>query len=186
MPRTGGTWIQEVLSGTTSFRQRGLREHISWTEIVHSPEPWDAWRKRTPFGFVRNPITWYQSIWTFYQIKGKKPFYPIPSPRPRESFRDFVLRISSDTPGALGFVYDYYLLGVKHIGRFENLRGELVRLMSVLGDPVHPTDVLQKPPRNAASAVSEWKDRCRYDEKSLDAVIRSERGTMKKYGYMTP
>lgn len=185
VPRTGGTWVQEALADAKCFRQFGRKqlEHLSWTDFVYSGS-FDRWKRRVPFGFVRNPITWYQSTWAYCTGKKRRFSYPVPSPHIGETFRDFVLRVTKDNPGALGFTYKYFLQGVRYIGRFERLRRDLVAILKAIGEPIEPFSVLGKPIRN--NAPTEWKAKGTYDKETLNAVIRSERHIMKKYRYGVP
>lgn len=61
MPKTGGTWVQEVLRVLLGATKKSRPHAPIWEDRWRHPE---VFKTRTPFGVMRDPWSWYLS---FYQ-----------------------------------------------------------------------------------------------------------------------
>ena len=72
IPRTGGTWVREVLAGANLIKDEIVSQTPeestegsvrSWHNVPSSNA--DFLAREHVFCFVRHPLTWYQSYWAY-------------------------------------------------------------------------------------------------------------------------
>lgn len=126
IPKTGGTWIGEVLRDAA----RTSHPHDRITE----PYP-----GRLTFAFVRDPVTWWRSYWQAMMHKGDDLWNPPGWDAVRYASRDyqeFMSRILENSPGMYSHAVSVYTAGVDRVGRFENLRADLAAILREAGEAV--------------------------------------------------
>jgi len=85
IPKTGGTWVTQVLEECGLIRCRFSHKHADLHRVMYSPRycPWQHAKRCLRFGrawhagvadaykfcFVRHPLRWYESWWRY--MKGK-------------------------------------------------------------------------------------------------------------------
>ena len=128
-PKTGGSFVRHLCAtyAPAEWEIKILKGHPTFNDI---PEKY----KHLPvFGFVRNPFDLYVS-WYFYGKKHKKsPLLNIVSNHGTKSFKDTIICLNNyylESPcnHVLHSIYGDNLDLIK-IGKFENLREELFKIM---------------------------------------------------------
>jgi len=105
------------------------------------------------FGFVRHPLTWYESYWRHRMSTGRDDSSVIDEKCRSDDFLGFLGNVLSKLPaGYLGRTFEA-MLGANYgdcqfVGRFENLTADLVSALSFFGEPVSVRKILASPPRN--------------------------------------
>ena len=139
VPKTGGGWVSEAMAAAGIHQERlGFAHHIGKDEI--------ALGGRFIFGFVREPLSWYGSAWTFrrrlWREKEADPQMEVPGAEfPDEwfalDFPEFVEAVIDNRPGYLSWYYEHYLGAeddpIDFIGRYENLADDLVNALRLAG-----------------------------------------------------
>lgn len=167
IPKTGGRWVLEALS------RRRARAGLSRVPKVypeakplmlfghHAPPGQVAEefkRDRFHFCFVRHPLSWYRSWWS-YRIRRKRSDKRHYADRfHRDTCDEFVNVVLDEHPG---FVTELFRLYVgpngdqmDYVGRTETLLADLKEVIRLSGQPVNaPFDDLA--PMNVSSALPE-------------------------------
>lgn len=158
VPRTGGLlfrYVLEHIEGLKIFS--GPELHLSHSEMCKrigaDPPPGVA--------FIRNPWEYYVSMWVWL-CNAQREGFPAP-------FDDYLDCISE---GSIGKFVGVTLSGAwealgcdncEHIGRFEHLWAEIVRLTDLLaGDLINPQEtraLLERAPVLHPSWIPGWGDR---------------------------
>jgi hypothetical protein len=139
VPKTGGGWVSEAMAAAGIRQERlGFAHHIGKDEI--------ELKGRFAFAFVREPLSWYGSAWTFrrrlWREKESDPQMEIPGAEfPDEwfalDFPDFVATVIESRPGYLSAYYDHYVGTaddpIDFIGHYENLADDLVKALRLAG-----------------------------------------------------
>jgi hypothetical protein len=117
----------------------GVEHHLGKDEI--------DLRGRFTFAFVREPLSWYGSLWTFrrrlWREKEADPSMLVPAGEfPDESFArdfpDFIEEVVATWPGYLSRYYEHYVGKprdeIDFVGHYENLVDDLVRALRAGGE----------------------------------------------------
>jgi len=133
VPKTGGTWLMQALEAV-GIRYKviaeGAASHVHWNGMP--PRPFR-------FGFVRYPPTWYLSYWSYVRHTE----HPV-SDNPLDTavlecddFPAFVDVACSRLRGFLSDMYEVYLGPpgeIEFVGRYENLRDDLITALQLSGE----------------------------------------------------
>src|SRR3954466_5057152 len=131
-PKTGGSWATHAMRGA------GV-ELRPFT--VHHPtlEGLPGYQDRFRFGFVRHPLTWWQSYWRYRMERGWDPGHVVDSQARAEQFEAFAANVVERVPGYLSEKYSEFLGPpedeIEFIGRFEQLADDLVTALKLAGEP---------------------------------------------------
>ncbi|GAB4384445.1 MAG: hypothetical protein Kow0022_07050 [Phycisphaerales bacterium] len=135
VPKTGGTWVTEVLRAQGCVRCRIAHKHA---DLEHLREAWRHYptqlakrtlqigpgvgarvRRGTKFCFVRHPVRWYESYFRFMKSLGWRRFggLSISSWHPNaelfdlgdDNFDTFMRRVLDRVPGYLTQMYDQFV-----------------------------------------------------------------------------
>lgn len=184
--KTGGTWVRQAIRnagipvnevGSPDFH--GIREirplaghffHAHPSEVVG--------HGKFRFIFVRNPLTWYQSMYAF-QSQGNWVHGQFSS---ADSFDAFMERMLIEHPGYVSKIYRWYG-DVDYIGRFESLADDLVTALRTAGETFDEAALRATPRQNVAASSAVWKDRCAYTEDLRLRVVESERQAFKTFNF---
>lgn len=124
IPRTGGTWFQNVVSKLEIPYQvfKGdVDSHFRYCELPEN------WRKLASFAFVRHPWGWVGSRWSHalenntvvdYRHYG---IHRVFDELVRPTFEDTLKSILEHHPGIVGYTYSQMLRGVDAICQTESL-----------------------------------------------------------------
>jgi hypothetical protein len=187
IPKTGGTWVREVLK-----KNNLVESEILKTDIYATTEGTPKTQHNVPlanatfmncnyvFSFVRNPLTWYQSYWSFkadFRWYIGKRFDKNTAAR---IFPDFIEKIKKHYPrGYLATMFPFYTDICTHVGTQENLQDSLVFILNDLG---FDTDDLVFPERMKVSPEKSKKI-ATYKVGQVKDILRLEEKVIEKYGY---
>ena len=148
------------------------------------------------FTFVRHPITWYESWFKFLSEPRRNWSHFIERRGPIDihtvsvlngcgyggiEFNDFVKNVIEKSPGFVTELYSAYTrLGVQFMGRQENLRKDLIKVLQLMKADFDPEFVLNYP-RVRVSA--EPDNPVEWDKDVLEEVTRLEYAGIRRYGY---
>jgi hypothetical protein len=192
VPKTGGTWIRHVLDAAGLARGELGRAHATPDELRHEPQFRDA---GVVFAFVRHPLEWYRSYWAYRMKHG----WHRPSPQElqahirtvrldahcrAEQFPAFVGNCLRRYPhGWVSQLYAHYTRGCTHVGRFERLRDDLLRILQAAGLHAARQLVGRFPVQNAAARDAALRAQCRYPAALALEVAQVERIALQTWGY---
>jgi hypothetical protein len=157
VPKTGGMWVTEALQAA------GVEVHEEFGRTAEHPLLSELDRRgRFTLAFVREPLSWYGSIWRFrnYFHLHKASTEELPYDRfIGLDFPDFVDNVAEHVPG---FLSDHYELFVgppgdeiEFIGRYENLEDDLVAAMRTAGQDFDEEALRSFPPINVTGPQPE-------------------------------
>ena len=177
VPKTGGSWVTEAMrvAGVECRPAERLYGSERFGHLIHLEVPADRFR----FGFVREPADWYRSFWCHrhthqdWQEDEKMPLDALS----RGSFPEFIERVTTELPGYLTRLYEHYLGPpgeIDFVGRYENLREDLIHALSEAGD-YHLDAVRQLDPVNASRRLADLTPEL------SERVLEAERGVTQRF-----
>lgn len=179
IPKTGGVWVRRAIA------HAGIRT----LEIGNAPvldgnthnRPKDvSLQGRFTFSFVRHPLDWYVSYWSYRMLEGlwKKGMLDACM---SDDFDRFLRNALRRFPGYLSDFYEEYLgppPGMLHfVGRTENLAADLVRALRLAGEDFDEERLLTTPRQN----ISAIRPICTPELR--ERVLRAEEKAMVRFGY---
>jgi len=151
VPKTGGMWVTEVLqeAGVEVSEEFGATpEHPLLSELER--------RGRFTFAFVREPLSWYGSIWRFRNYfnlhKG-----PAEGQLPYDrfiglDFPEFLENVATHVPGFLSKHYELFVgprdAEIDFVGRYERLEDDVVSALRAAGQDFDEEALRSFPPIN--------------------------------------
>ena len=203
VPKTGGTWIR-----------RSLKK--AYGPIIFIPErnkyshpPLEMMQKLYPdmpkftIAFVRNPLTWWQSYWTFRvettwgdkvrktrQKQGRFCAHPIiqktselDAKCKHGDFNAFMYNVLKYYPGHCSNLYEIYIGTpkdqVSYVGRFENLVDDTVTALNVAGENFEESKLRKV----GKQRFGKYKKSVEYDPDLKKKVIQAESKAIHRFGY---
>lgn len=163
MPKTACCWTEAALNAAGV--QTAWARSEWWSNRRHCPREALRLRYRHYFTFVRNPWGWYESWWRYQSqpkfarldLRGWHPQHCI-VPLWHADFNQFVRNVLRRYPdGYVTWLYDIYAgrpggPQCGFVGRYENLQGDLVRILKRLGVTFDREKLVNHPRVN----VSDW------------------------------
>ncbi len=147
VPKTGGNWVSSVLREQFSRAQRMPKIH---TTRISAPRP-----ELFTFAFVRHPLTWYQSYFSYKQRKGWDPTNNWDDIVRCDSFTEFVEKVLGETPAYYSKLIRRFVgrVGdeIDFVGRFESLTDDLIHALELAGEQFDPDVIRETPPVNQSS-----------------------------------
>ena len=181
IPKTGGSWVREVLFNLGHVKVETRRVHSPLADFVATHE-----LAAYKFTFVRHPLDWYVSYWRWQTDHGWRMELQIPDfPHlccADETFAGFVQKCLAHHPALVSKLYTAYVgpadAPINFIGRYESLRTGLIRLLTsfnlrwddVVADETMPQQVSQ-------TTKPDWPDALRQQ------VIVAEQEALTRFGY---
>ena len=144
VPKTGGNWVAAVLSELFPAAQRMPKIH---TTRKSAPRP-----DLPTFAFVRHPLTWYQSYFSYKCRKGWDPRNEWDDRVRSESFAGFVEAALTETPAYYSRLLRRYVGRsgdeIDFIGKFEFLVDDLIQALELAGEQFDADQIRSTPPVN--------------------------------------
>ena len=107
------------------------------------------------FAFVRHPLTWYQSYFSYKQRKGWDPNNRWDDTVRCDSFTEFVEKSLDETPAYYSKLLRRFVgrAGdeIEFVGRFESLTDDLIRALKLAGEQFDADVIRETPPVNQSS-----------------------------------
>jgi len=180
IPKTGGTWVRKAIAYADIPRVE--LEHSSDQAKNQHNRYWqvDTGKKFT-FAFVRHPVSWYASFWSYRMFTGWR-FKSSPDYCMSIDFETFVRKLLDRCPA--GFVTEQYkqFLGptseqLDFVGRIETLADDLVTALKQAGE-TFDEKVIRSTPRHNRSPL---RPRC--SESLRKEILKVEKGVLERFGY---
>lgn len=179
IPKTGGVWVRRAIA------HAGIR---TW-EIGNSPVLEGnthnrmkdvSTQGRFTFAFVRHPLDWYVSYWSYRMLAGIWRRGMLDACM-ADDFGRFMRNVLRRFPGYLSGFYEEHLgppPGMLHfVGRTENLAADLVRALRLAGENFDEEQLLATPRQNISTI------RPVYTPELREHVLRAEEKAMVRFGY---
>jgi sulfotransferase famil protein len=154
VPKTGGAWAADAMRAAgVSLEPEGDERHPQLRDLDR--------RGRFAFGFVREPMAWYRSMWQFQRrIRTESPGEEFPpfglDPFVDLPFPDFVRASIRTFPGHVSEMYQGFVgppeSPIDFIGRYERLEDDLVQALRLAGQDFDESVLRSVPPVNTATA----------------------------------
>ncbi len=130
VPKTGGNWVAAVLREQFPDAQRMPKIH---TSRQSAPQP-----ELFTFAFVRHPLSWYQSYFSYKQRKGWDPNNNWDDIVRCDSFPEFLETALEKTPRYYSKLLKRFVGPasdeIDFVGRFETLTEDLIRALDLAGE----------------------------------------------------
>jgi hypothetical protein len=184
IPRTGGTWVRKALrqNGLMDVELRSTRREQSSESAINS---WHMIPERVEKGFcfVRHPVTWYQSYWSYKQeTHSWSHVNSFDEQCADTNFLAFVEKSLTNYPsGYVTWLYEFYTDHAEFVGRQENLQDDLITALDWADEDYLLDDIESVMPENVASRGQ--KRQAKYSEDILRRVLETESKIITDYGY---
>ncbi len=181
-PKCGSQWIIKALTrAAIPFKITGGVPSDDYTSRMHSTLSNTPLNNLFAFAFIRNPLSWYQSYWS-YRMEHGWTTEGLDIACAADTFHEFVRRCLLHYPGHASVLYDNYI-GVNagelpFVGRQENLAKDLVDALNMAGESFNASLILNCEPEN----TRKWKSS--YTFELAKAVINADARTLWRFGYM--
>lgn len=191
IPKTGGIWVKVAVreSGIQRWgtRQVAVSQPFNLKKAHATPDVVLPRHKQGRYGitFVRKPVDWYISYWSFRSRKGARRDEKFPADGLwSDDFDQFVNNVLDAYPnGFVTALYQYYTgencEKVDFIGRQEHLADDLVEALTRAGE-VFDEEALRSTPRQNESP-DEWKEKCALLPETQARVAECERWVLETF-----
>ena len=182
IPKTGGTWVREVLGNLQLIRVDTRSAHAP-LPVFTAPHEQRAFK----FAFIRHPLDWYVSWWRWHADfawtrKFAEPILPACAFTPRLGFHEFVAQCLAQAPGMVSDLYELFVgapeAPIDFIGRHESLRADLLKLLALRSLP-YDVRIIDNTLRQQISQTSKPA----WDPALRNAVAEAEARAMQRFGY---
>ena len=195
IPKCGGTWVKVALENA-GVRYRPVRnvkgEHPFNLKIAHATPDVvvpSAKRGRMGVAFVREPVAWYTSYWSFRSRKGARRDEKFPADGLwSDDFDQFVNNVLDAFPS--GFVtelYQYFvgagLEKVDFVGKQESLVDDLVHALRVAGERFDEKGLRDTARQN--ESPQRWKRKCVLSDATRERVVAAESWVYRGWNYLS-
>jgi len=190
-PKTAGVWATAMLQNLPIKSNRYGKIHSTSQEIKDITL---SGLKKPCWGFVRHPLTWYQSYWSHRMLECWEPivstlsysynllgFLNLHTAETADSnFNMHIRRMHTYYPyGFLSTLFAEYVFGCDKICRFENLYSDFADALSVW-ENIDRSELPIVQPLNIIGALREDHY---YSDESLNMVMEMEKETIKRFNY---
>jgi hypothetical protein len=196
IPKTGGSWVTEVLEREGLIRRRFAHEHAG-IDLALTWLSRRRWLNRQPsmFCFVRHPLAWYESYYSYmsnpdvaWRSWGRSASGPGRKWHPNfmlngcgaPEFNEFVRNVIRRRPGYVSELFGWYdKPPILFVGRQENLANDLATALRLCGAEFDEEAVRSAAPVNVSARASalEWDPAIRKE------LIQLEYAAIRRYGY---
>jgi hypothetical protein len=188
-PKTGGSFVRAVCQeyAPADWKVQMIDEHPTIRDIPN------AYQSLPKLGFVRNPYSWYVSGYSYLRERADNKAFNKISNHGEKNFKSTILAIlnldmDDFEPGAIGG-YSWHVknlfgddLQALRIGKFEELRHELLRIMnSVVMLPESFVKAVQTYPAVNVSQHDHY--RTYYDDELREIIAEKDRWIFEQFGY---
>lgn len=190
IPKTGGTWITNILD-RCKLRGELLKGHRH-SDFYRTFKQHNLPKDIFTFCFVRHPIEWYKS-WFRYMSQFDdnytfgdendiiKKWHPnsMLNGLDRSTFESFIIGILKKRPGYVTEFFSWYTpLQINFIGKQENLREGLIKVLKIL-----KYDFDEEFIRNRSKINTSPEMELQLDNKIYNLLYKSEHAGLMRYGY---
>ena len=174
IPKTGGMWVHRAaqragLAKGESLCNYHYKEGIPsrfpcCTHNIPETNYKELLEGKFLFAFVRNPLTWYQSLWSYHIRVGWESGDTMYRKCASDKFDVFVRSVLQEYGGVSSARYkrclgeNAELLNV--VGRFENITEDLIYALEMAGEEFDSEIIHSNGPTNHTSRLPYWKEKC--------------------------
>lgn len=140
VPKTGGSYVAGALQATLGipaidFSDSGdPRERRGHAGLRSFPDS-DLFT----LAFVRHPLSWYRSFWSYRMRRGWRMDHPLDRAARSEDFNEFAAGVTQRLPGYLSLLFGEFIgpreQPIDFIGRYERLTDDLCEALRLGGEP---------------------------------------------------
>jgi len=152
VPKTGSAWTRLACFNSVAAKCREIGEwHATLAEVR---EQLEKQRSRTSFigTFVRHPLAWYRSAWTYWKETGRFPRAESDAVVEDDNFEVFVRKcLEAEPHGYVSSLYRRYtgaLTSGVMVGRQEQLQEDLITFLWMANEPFDEHLLRNTPPHN--------------------------------------
>ena len=180
IPKCGGNWIINALRNAEVPFELAGPYHLEYDDCPRGDLPTVA--------FVRNPLTWWQSLWRHHaRINGQDPFWlyqcgPNLGALFAPTFSTYMDNALREIPGYCTQVFGRFTRNgnIDFIGKLENLTEDLGRALQTFGEKFDREKIIDYPPRNIGMRK---RFKAFYTPELVLNVIMAEIKAIELYGY---
>ena len=208
VPKTGGMWVSAVLRDLGAVRCRVASKHADMERLLNCArrnpgryleavvKAGPQWQSRArgafKFCFVRHPLAWYESYWSFTRAhgwnawgvnrRGRRRWHPnaLLDGLGDDDFNRFVRNVLERRPGYVTKLYGWYATPeIDFVGKQESLADDLAVVLRLIGRQFDERKLRQQPRVN----VSDRSQAPVWDPVLKDEVASAERAALERFGY---
>jgi hypothetical protein len=150
VPKTGGTWVHAAIKASVEECQQ-----YTINGDVHVPLEKCPCPEKFKIAFVRHPLDWYRSYWTYRMANGWNYNSLLDKDCCSDDFAIFCYKVFENYPGILSRGYSVYVGSperqIEFIGRFENLVDDLIKGLKKAGERFIESEIRNLPPINVSN-----------------------------------
>lgn len=178
--------------------QLGIRHHLSKVveHVNHRLRIKKSLVEHAPFRFcfVRHPINWYESYWRFMEdnnwhgwgkVNSAANWHPtaILEEFGSPDFNEFMFNVIRNRPGYVSELYfSYTKPGISFIGKNENLREDLAKVLNKMKLTFDKTKVLGSQRVNKSRTP---REEINWDPQLKNTILKLELPALIHFGYLT-
>jgi hypothetical protein len=159
VPKTGGSYVAGALQAVLGVRPLDFSDSPDRRERNgHAGLRSFAENDLFTLAFVRHPLSWYRSFWSYRMRRGWRMEHPLDRAARSEDFHEFVTRVAERLPGYLNLLFGEFIGSaerpIDYIGRYERLTDDLCAALAGESfdeqalrarEPVNATDYARHP-----------------------------------------
>jgi hypothetical protein len=189
IPKTGGSYVTNALKRAFTKSYKGVgseKKHSLNLRREHTPPSGvdkDLKNGRFLFAFVRDPKTWYQSMWAYRSYGGwDNPLFVLDTECKADTFDEFVNKVLERFPdGVMSRMVKEFEEEMDFIGRQEHLTKDLIKALHLAGEDFEEHLILSTSPTNKMRP--EYKDKIKYGWGTLKKLRKAEGWMYETFGY---
>lgn len=187
VPKTGGTTVRFALDAAGIDTEELGETHENLCQLRERYA--DRIAGKFLFAFVRHPLSWYQSHWSFCMATGWSPYQhqPVDSVVMDYTFPGFIRKCIRHWPALVNMTYGNYVgretQEIDFVGRQESLIDDLVMALTAAGEYFDEDALRCVGPLNRSASLSPWKQHCQYTQQLAEEVAEAEREAMDRFSY---
>jgi len=176
-PKCGGWWVRKIFKAANIPHHEVGHEHSHFPELLQY-HPIEFYKRRLIFTFIRHPLSWYQSRWTFRMKTGWEMSHPLDFACSSNNFQTFINNVLKFQPGWFTSECGNYIRNTDRVGRLENLVSDMQSILEAAGEKFDPailrtihrlndSDMDGKPSKYWAQYTPELAEKVLFSERSI-------------------
>jgi hypothetical protein len=185
IPRTGGTWVEEVVSsGAVSSDVALMDKYVKGFDALinrkHIP-PTVIKPNNFSFSFVRHPLDWYKSIWKYKTKRNDRKwshwnYSELSAKCGRDDFGEFIdMVIKTFSDGFYNKIISKFS-SVDFMGRQENLVDDLITALTIAKETFDEKSIRNCGKRNRSRYID-----LNYTMKQKEKLLKMEKSIIDTY-----
>lgn len=181
IPKTAGVSVRQILKSKFLINFELGAQHSHFPDLFEFHDV-EFYRKLYVFTFVRHPLSWYQSRWSFRMKYGWQMSHPLDYYCASNDFGVFLYNCHKHFPhGWLSAEYRNYIEYrrelVKYVGKYESLEKDMASILNQFGLVFNTIKRLNDSDISGKSS----KELAVYTNSTRDLVLNMEQDAISKY-----